>query len=106
MIFRVRYELAGGHVYMRFFSGPHEGALGKCGNLCMRAEEFGMFRNAATFMQFVPEATEQPMYPRCSCGRAAMFHTVVARTVVGNKPVMGWVCESCAGKESANVAAS
>jgi hypothetical protein len=56
-----------------------------------------------TVMQFGPE--DRPVR-RCSCGRAAMFHTAVARTVVGNKPVMGWLCESCAGKEWTNVAAS
>jgi len=43
---------------MRIFAGPHEGALGKCGDLTMRNEEFKLFRDAATFIQFLPEAPQ------------------------------------------------
>ena len=43
MIFRLYHETKGGHVHCRFFSGPHEGALGKCGELVMRVEEFEQF---------------------------------------------------------------
>lgn len=55
MIFRIRYVARGGHVHCRFFSGPHEGALGKCGDLVMRLDEFKAFRDSATFIQFMPE---------------------------------------------------
>ena len=44
MIFRIYYEAAGGHVHMRVFAGKRDGALGKCGDLCMRIEEFDDFR--------------------------------------------------------------
>lgn len=60
VIFRIRFEQAGGHVHMRLFSGPHEGALGKCGDLCMRVEEFYQFRDIATFVQFVTAAPQSP----------------------------------------------
>ena len=43
MIFRIHHETQGGHVHCRFFSGPHDGALGKCGELTMRVEEFEQF---------------------------------------------------------------
>jgi hypothetical protein len=55
MIFRLYYETSGGHVHCRFFAGPHEGALGKCGDLTMRVEGFKWFRAAATFIQFWEE---------------------------------------------------
>ncbi len=55
VIFRFRYQVAGGHVHIRMFAGYHDGALGKCGDLCMRHEEFEVFREAATFIQFIPE---------------------------------------------------
>lgn len=55
MIFRLYYEVKGGHVHCRLFAGPHDGALGKCGDLCMRTNEFNLFRDAATFMQFRKE---------------------------------------------------
>ena len=55
MIFRMYYRILGGHAHCRLFVGPHEGTLGKCGDLCMRTEEFKLFRDAATFMQFVEE---------------------------------------------------
>ena len=40
MIFRVYHETKGGHVHIRLFAGKRDGALGKCGDLCMRVEEF------------------------------------------------------------------
>lgn len=52
MIFRIYHETKGGHVHMRVFSGAHEGAIGKCGDLCMRIDEFDQFKEAATFIQF------------------------------------------------------
>jgi hypothetical protein len=55
VIFRIRYVTAGGHVHCRFFTGPHEGALGKCGDLVMRVNEFKLFCAAATFIQFLHE---------------------------------------------------
>ena len=45
MIFRIYHETLGGHVHMRVFAGKSEGALGKCGDLCMRTEEFEFFRD-------------------------------------------------------------
>lgn len=45
MIFRIYHKTVGGHVHMRFFSGRNDGALGKCGDLVMRTEEFISFRN-------------------------------------------------------------
>ena len=52
MIFRLYHHTKGGHVHCRLFAGPHDGALGKCGDLCMRTNEFALFKDAATFMQF------------------------------------------------------
>lgn len=43
MIFHIYHETLGGHVHMRMFAGPHNGALDKCGDLTMRAEEFWDF---------------------------------------------------------------
>jgi hypothetical protein len=43
MIFRIYHETRAGHVHMRLFAGEHEGALGLCGVLCMRAKEFAAF---------------------------------------------------------------
>lgn len=40
MIFRLYYKRLGGHVHCRLFAGPQEGALGKCGDLVFRHEEF------------------------------------------------------------------
>ena len=43
MIFRIYHKKLGGHVHMRVFSGKTDGALGKCGDLTMREEEFAEF---------------------------------------------------------------
>ena len=43
MIFRLYHETRGGHVLCRLFAGRQEGALGKCGDLTMRVEEFTEF---------------------------------------------------------------
>ena len=50
MIFCIYYETLGGktlggHVRMQVFAGKAEGALGKCGDLVMRVEEFERFRS-------------------------------------------------------------
>jgi hypothetical protein len=58
MIFRIYHETAGGHVHCRLFSGSHDGALGKCGDFCMRVDEFDAFRSAATFAQFREECVK------------------------------------------------
>jgi hypothetical protein len=55
VIFRIYHETQGGHVHLRVFSGIRDGALGKCGNLCMRVEEFAAFKEAANFIQFLRE---------------------------------------------------
>lgn len=52
MIFRLYHFTQGGHVHCRLFAGPHNGALGKCGDLVMRTGDFDLFKNAATFIQF------------------------------------------------------
>jgi hypothetical protein len=60
MIFRIYYQQRGGHTHMRFFAGKREGALGKCGDLTMRNEEFAEFRRlsaAAGIIEFRPEET-------------------------------------------------
>ena len=43
MKWRMYYEKRGGHVHCRLFCGMKEGALGKCGDLCFREEEFTEF---------------------------------------------------------------
>lgn len=58
MIFRLYHVLQGGHVHCRLFAGPHDGTLGKCGDLVMRKDEFTLFKDAATFMQFREEQTK------------------------------------------------
>jgi hypothetical protein len=58
MIFRIYHETAGGHVHCQVFAGRHDGALGKCGDLCMRVEEFEIFKPAATFIQFLEKGRE------------------------------------------------
>lgn len=57
-LFRVRWELLGGHVHMRVFAGKGSGTLGLCGNLVMRQEEFEDFRHetyAPGNVEFVEE---------------------------------------------------
>ena len=56
MLFRIYYETAGGHTHMRIFAGKSEGALGKCGDLCMRNEEFEIFRICTHNIEFRPES--------------------------------------------------
>lgn len=46
MIFKFRYLVQGGHTHVRLFAGPHQGALGKCGDLAFRNEEWDRFRAA------------------------------------------------------------
>ena len=43
MIWRCYYAKFGNHVHCRLFCGPIEGALGLCGNLVFRANEFKEF---------------------------------------------------------------
>ena len=56
MIFRVYHETK---VHIRLFAGKRDGALGKCGDLCMRVEEFEVFRESAGFVQFRPEPRDE-----------------------------------------------
>ena len=44
MLFHFRYQVQGGHTHVRVFAGPHENALGKCGDLTFRNEEFNIFK--------------------------------------------------------------
>lgn len=62
MIFRVRYRLAGGHVHCRMFAGRQEGALGKCGDLTMREDEFRRFMRVRG-IEFAPEDGSAPLTP-------------------------------------------
>lgn len=55
MIFRLYHTMKGGHVHCRLFAGIRDGALGNCGSLTMRAEEFAMFQRSAGFIQFRDE---------------------------------------------------
>lgn len=43
-VFRFRFQLQGGHVHVRVFAGKGEGALGKCGDLVFRENEWDAFR--------------------------------------------------------------
>lgn len=43
MIWKIYYVKHGDHVHCRLFCGPQRGALGKCGDLTMRAKEFTEF---------------------------------------------------------------
>ena len=55
MIFRLYHETQGGHVHCRFFAGPHDGALGKCGDLTMTVAEFDVFKENTPFIQYREE---------------------------------------------------
>lgn len=55
IMFRIYYEVAGGHVHCRFFAGKNPGSLGKCGDFTMRKDEFDVFMEAAKFIQFREE---------------------------------------------------
>ena len=54
MIFRLHHETKGGHVHCRFFAGKHEGALGKCGELTLRVEEFASLVDACPMIDYSP----------------------------------------------------
>ncbi len=55
MRFAIYHKLLGGHVHMRFFVNG-----GKAGDLCMRDDEFNVFKNVAKFIQFTDESAEKP----------------------------------------------
>ncbi len=59
MIFRLYHATKGGHVHCRMFAGPHDGALGNCGCLTMRSDEFEQFKQSASFVQFRDEDDPQ-----------------------------------------------
>lgn len=63
MIFRIYYEKRGGHVHCRLFAGEQEGALGKCGDLCMRVEEFSNFMRLRRLVEFRPESGAEVIEP-------------------------------------------
>lgn len=69
MIFRIRYVARGGHVHCRFFSGSRDGVLGKCGDLVMRLDEFDLFREAATFIQFREEHHDREAFLQARTAR-------------------------------------
>ncbi len=43
MIWKTYYQRLGDHVHCRLFCGPQKGALGKCGDIVFRHEEFAEF---------------------------------------------------------------
>lgn len=43
MIWKLYYKKLGGHVHCRLFCGPTRGALGKCGDIVFRDNEFTEF---------------------------------------------------------------
>lgn len=53
-----------GAAHCRLFCGPKKGALGKCGNLCFRVEEFAIFTeiHKVLAMEFVREMEKDPPY--------------------------------------------
>jgi hypothetical protein len=60
MILRIRYRVQGAHVHCRVFIGPHEGALGLCGELVFRPDEFEVIqqlqgKRATWRLEFVEE---------------------------------------------------
>ena len=55
MTIRVYYERRGGHVHMRVFVGANDSSMAKSGDLCMRLDEFEMFRTMSPNIQFRPE---------------------------------------------------
>ena len=57
MIFRLYHETRGGHVHCRRFAGKHDGALGKCGNLTMKVDEFEAFVRRFAFIELRHERT-------------------------------------------------
>ena len=67
MIFRVRHETKGAHVRCEMFAGKHDGALGKCGDFVMRAEEFDHFAWLLRVRaEFAPEKYQDKPSPRSS----------------------------------------
>lgn len=53
MIFKFRYRFLGGHVHIRVFAGVNPHALGKCGDLIMRPEEWLEFQTRAKSAAFI-----------------------------------------------------
>lgn len=43
-LFRLKYEVLGGHTHVRVFAGKGSLSLGKCGDLCFRNEEWEDFK--------------------------------------------------------------
>lgn len=48
MIFKIRYQLLGGHVHAIVWAGKNFAALGNCGKLVMREEEWMIFHDVIT----------------------------------------------------------
>lgn len=108
MIFRIWYDLKGGaHVHCRMFSGPKEGALGKCGDLVMREAEFEVFKAATPSIDFRAETPSSihPVEPHeyspsamhqgdCSvCGHVAdspLHHSIARQRVLIPDSTIGW----------------
>jgi len=69
MIFKIRVDdktLA--HTTFRLFAGPHEGAVGLCGRLTMRNDEFEEFKRRIEAQEAEPiECDECPFYQEGKC---------------------------------------
>jgi hypothetical protein len=70
MLFRFRYQVQGGHTHVRMFAGKSVPALGKCGDLVFRNEEWNEFlaelapsfanRREGAAIDVLPEAVHGP----------------------------------------------
>jgi hypothetical protein len=60
MMFRILFWRGQVHTTLRVFAGRHDGALGLCGDLVMRCEEFDAFRELTPGIQFVDKAVAEP----------------------------------------------
>jgi hypothetical protein len=66
MILRSYYHIQGEHVYLTVFVGPHEGALGKAGDLVMRMEEFADLLQNNVKVDFRPVGPQEESGGRTS----------------------------------------
>lgn len=49
MLFRLRYQIQGGHTHIRLFAGRSEAALGCAGTFVLRNEEFQQLHKDLTY---------------------------------------------------------
>jgi len=58
-LFRFRFEILGGHTHVGLWAGRREAALGKCGNLVFRNEEWDEFRKAIALAALAPRMIQE-----------------------------------------------